>query len=160
MKSDNPLKHFVLAFLLALIVYALFYQGIEHRRARNGPWRVTFTNDASGVATILINQPKLSITNVQITFPGESVSPANPAGSLGTLIFSQPKQVPFDVPFGKCIFMDSTFLPGTLTFHLFGHEIELLPRVLLIDHKEYPWVSNSSVILRRSDLNNVLQKKS
>jgi hypothetical protein len=50
--------------------------------------------------------------------------------------------VPFDVPFGKCVFMDTTFLPGTLAFELFGHEIQLIPRVLTIDKQEQPWRSN------------------
>ena len=148
MKSDNPLKHFVLAFLLALIIYAIFYQGIEYRRSRNGPWQVTFTNGPAGIPTIVINQPKLSISNVQISFPGETLASTNAAG---TLIFNQPRQVPYDVPFGKCIFMDTTFLPGTVTFQLFGHEIELLPRVLMIDHEEHPWVSQSTLPLQRPE---------
>jgi hypothetical protein len=45
--------------------------------------------------------------------------------------------------------MDSTFLPGTLTFQFFGHEIELLPRVLIIDHREYPWTGEPVVSLAR-----------
>jgi hypothetical protein len=43
--------------------------------------------------------------------------------------------------------MDTTFLPGTVTFELFGHEIELLPRVLMIDHEERPWLSNHPITL-------------
>ena len=155
MRSDNPLKHFALAFLLALIIYAIFYQGIEHRRARKGPWQVTFTNDPAGAPGILINQPKLSISNVQIRFAGETLSSATPAA---TLIFNQPRKVPYDVPFGKCIFMDTTFLPGTVTFQLFGHEIELLPRVLVIDHEEHPWVSQSTLSIHRPGSTNVLQE--
>lgn len=150
MRSDNPLKHFGLAFLLALIIYAIFYQGIEHRRSRNGPWSVTFTNDLEGAPAILINQPRLSITNVEIRFPGEPRYSATSPTNAGTLTFSQPKQVPYDLPFGKCIFMDTTFLPGTLTFQLYGHEIELLPRVLMIDHEEHSWLSNQTITLPRA----------
>ena len=148
MKADNPIKHFILAFLIALVVYAVFYQGIEHRRARKGPWQVTFTNSVSdGAPSLVINQPKLALTNVQISFPGEVLPLTN---ATGTLIFRQPRPVPYDLPFGRCIFMDSTFLPGTLTFQLFGHEIELLPRVLIIDHQEHPWRSGSTIRLERA----------
>ena len=41
--------------------------------------------------------------------------------------------------------MDTTFLPGTLTFQFFGHEIELLPRVLVLDRQEHPWRSGEVV---------------
>jgi hypothetical protein len=41
------------------------------------------------------------------------------------------------------IFQDPTFLPGTVTMRLFGHQIELLPRVLTIDREEYPWHSTN-----------------
>jgi hypothetical protein len=93
---------------------------------------------------MLINQPKVGITNVQLIFVGERV-PASIAP--GTLAFDQPRSVPFDVPYGKCIFMDPTFLPGTLTFSVFDHEIELLPRVLMLDHREHPWQSGESIQL-------------
>ena len=143
MKSDNPVKHFVVAFLIALAVYFVAYTFIEHRRNRKGPWQVTFTNAPAGAPGIVINQPTLQITNVEITFAGNSSAATN--GS--TLIFSQPRQVPYDVPFGRCIFMDTTFLPGTLTFQFFGHEIELLPRVLIIDHQEHPWHVETKIAL-------------
>ena len=147
MKRDNPAKHFILAFLIALVVYAVFYQGIEHRRTRKGPWQVAFTHGESGDPAIVIQQPALAISNVQIRFAGEPEAPTNAAV---TLAFSQPREVPYDVPFGKCIFMDTTFLPGTLTFQLFGHEIELLPRVMIIDHDEYAWKSGKAIVLNRS----------
>jgi hypothetical protein len=144
MKSDGPLKHFILAFLLAVICYAFFYHNIEARRTRKGPWEITFTNDASGNAALLINQPKLAITNSQIIFTGQRVGPAfTPA----TLAFSQPRPVPYPLPLGKCIFMDTTFLPGTLTLEMFSHEIELLPRVLVVDRQEHPWLSDSTITL-------------
>ena len=38
-------------------------------------------------------------------------------------------------------------LPGTATFELFGHEIQLLPRVLIIDRREYPWRPNATITL-------------
>ncbi|HZR16408.1 MAG TPA: hypothetical protein VFE51_03700, partial [Verrucomicrobiae bacterium] len=65
------MKHFVLAFLLALICYAFFYSKIENRRTRKGPWEITFTNDAAGNPTLVINQPRLAITNALVTFTNQ-----------------------------------------------------------------------------------------
>jgi hypothetical protein len=146
MKPEGPAKHFILAFLLALAGYIVFYQSIEYRRARNGPWRVTFTTGAANTPIILIDQPRLAITHFQITFTGEAPSATN--GSV-TVTFSQPRPVPYEVPFGNCVFLDTTFLPGTVTLQLFGHEIELLPRVLVIDRQEYSWGRSANIALPR-----------
>ena len=145
MKSDNLLRHLAVPFAIAVVVYVISYSWIEHRRTRKGPWEVTFTNDASGAATLVINQPRLAITNLQITFPGETNR------TNVSLSFSQPQQVPWDLPYGKCVFMDTTFLPGTITFDLFGHEIELIPRVLTIDQKEIPWESGKTIRVARTN---------
>src|SRR5579859_3410159 len=119
MKSDGPMKHFILAFLLAIICYAFFYHSIEHRRARKGPWEITFTTNSNGYAALVINEPKLAITNAQIAFTDRKV-PASFAPS--TVLFREPRVVPYDVPFGTCVFMDTTFLPGTVTLRMFDHE--------------------------------------
>lgn len=152
MKSDGPVKHLVVALLLAVGCYAVFYPSIEHRRTRKGPWEVTFTSTNevtsartnSGVPLVIVNQPKLAITNVQLMFVEHSVTAGQGATNL---IFNEPKPVPYAVPFGQCVFMDTTFLPGTVTFQLFDHEIELLPRVLIIDRQEHPWLSNNNIKL-------------
>lgn len=144
MKSGGPMKHFILAFLIALICYAFFYHAIEHRRTRKGPWEITFTNDLSGNPSLVINEPELAITNAQITFTNQKV--ANPF-SPATLVFSEARPVPYNVPFGNCIFMDTTFLPGTVTLHLFNHEIEVRPRDLVVDRQEHPWLSGSTITL-------------
>jgi len=146
MKSDGPLKHFAIAFLIAAACYAVFYPTIENRRVRKGPWEVTFTNTNEGVPIVVINQPKLSITNVQLSFPDQ---PALPAHAGTNLTFAQPREVPYKVPLGQCVFMDTTFLPGTVTFQLAGHEIELLPRVLIIDRQERPWVCDQTITLHQ-----------
>lgn len=148
MKSDNLLRHLVVPLAIAVVVYVIFYTAIEHRRTRKGPWEVIFTNDVSGAPALIINQPKLAITNVQIAFPGET----NPAAGRGAAFaFSQPREVPYDVPFGKCVFMDTTFLPGTIVFDLFGHEIQLIPRVLTVDKQEIPWRSNTTIPIARTN---------
>src|SRR5437667_7371236 len=143
MKRDRLLKHSLVAFGIALLVYVTSYTAIEHRRTRAGPWQVTFTNDTAGARAIIINQPALGITNVQISFVGESNSLPEAAR---TLQFGEARAVPFEVPFGKCVFLDTTFLPGTVALNLFGHEVQLLPRVLTIDHVEHRWVSDEKFI--------------
>jgi hypothetical protein len=67
------------------------------------------------------------------------------------MVFDQPQPVPFEVPFGQVIFEDTTFQPGTIVFKMFGHEIQLLPRVLTIDKLEYPWQSEKTVSLNKSN---------
>jgi hypothetical protein len=141
MKSDHLLRHVAIPLGIAVLVYVIFYGGIEHRRTRRGPWQVAFTNDVSGAPALLINEPKLAITNLQITFAGETNREFHPA----LQVFDQPKAVPYDVPFGKCVFMDPTFLPGTIVFDVFGHEIQLIPRVLTIDKKEIAWESGKTI---------------
>ena len=151
MKADNPAKHFLLAFLIALAGYVLCYETIQHWRTRNGPWQVTFLQAANRAPEISIQQPKLGITNVKIIFVDEIATnqPAAGAvpGSAATLSFRQPRPVPYDLPFGSCVFMDTISLPGTVTFQIFGHVIELLPRVLIIDRQEYPWRAEATINL-------------
>ena len=141
MKSDNLLRHLAIPFGIALIVYVISYTWIEHRRTYKGPWEVTFTNDASGAATLVINQPSLAITNLQITFPGEL------ARTNVSLSFSTPHQVPYDLPYGQMVFMDTTFLPGTIVIDLLGHEVQLIPRVLTIDKTDIPWASGKTIVV-------------
>lgn len=144
MKSDSLLRHIVVPFAIAVVVYIVFYTVIEHRRTVKGPWRVTFTFDASHEAALLIDQPALGITNVGVVFK-QQILPTNFSSEV--LTFEQPKSVPYDVPFGKCIFMDTTFLPGTLVLDAFGHEVQLLPRTLLIDRKEQGWHSDTIFVI-------------
>jgi hypothetical protein len=155
MKSDNLLRHVWIPFAIAVVVYVVFYGGIEHRRTRNGPWQVTFRTDAGGEPILLINQPKLAITNLQITFVGET----NSISTNALMVLDTPKPVPYDIPFGKCVFMDTTFLPGTIVFDLFGHEIQLIPRVLTIDKKDIPWSANVLVIVSRTNTSGPFELK-
>jgi hypothetical protein len=142
MRSVLPLKQFAVAFLIALVLYIVMYTFIEHRRTRHGPWQMEFTKSAGVAPTLVINEPKLNIANFRISFPNESPPPTNLV-----LNFSQPRAWPFDVPFGNCLFEDLTFQPGTLAFNLFGHEVQLIPRVLTIDGHEYPWQSGAAVAI-------------
>jgi hypothetical protein len=165
MQSKGSVKHFVLAFVLALVGYAACYLGIEHWRARKGPWRVTFTPSYAHARVITIDQPGLAITHVQIIFTNENLLASNAPGAFPanlshsnspvtdhsspgtTLLFAQQRSVPYEVPFGRCVFLDLSSLPGTATFDLLGHEIQLLPRVLIIDRQEYPWRRDAAITL-------------
>ena len=131
MPRDNPARHFIFTFLIALALYAVTYSWIEHRRHHKGPWEVSFTT-STNTPLLIINQPALGLTNVTLLFGRESLGSTNAVASANNesnqpthLDFRTPKQTPFDVPFGKCVFEDLTFLPGTVTFQMLGHEIEL-----------------------------------
>jgi hypothetical protein len=142
MRSVLPLKQFAVAFLMALALYIVMYTFIENRRTRHGPWQIEFTMSAGGAPALVVNEPRLNIANFRIAFPNEFTPPTNLV-----LSFSQPRAWPFDVPFGNCLFEDLTFQPGTLAFNLFGHEIQLIPRVLTVDGREYPWQSGATVAI-------------
>jgi hypothetical protein len=146
-KSDLPVKQMIIVFVAAAIAYFAAFAWIENRRTRNGPWSVTFAADETGIPSLTVNQPNLKISNLKIRFPDQSVSLTNVA-----LIFQPPKPVPFDVPFGKCVFEDTTFQPGTVVLDLFGHEIQLMPRVLTIDKKEIPWQSDFAVSITTTNV--------
>jgi len=140
MKSDFPVKQFVVVAALAAVAYFGTFAFIENRRTRNGPWSVTFTTENSTAPTLVVNQPRLNIANLKIVFGNQKIAPTN-----SIIVFDPPKPVPFDVPFGACAFMDTTFQPGTVVLSLYGHEIQLMPRILTVDKKEIPWQSNFTV---------------
>ena len=144
MKLAGQLKHIAFAFLLAMLVYAVAFYVLERNRTRNGPWQVAFVAAAgTSPPSLIINEPKLRISDMRIVFPRRSTPPTN-----SVMVFEQPREVPFEVPYGKCVFMDAMSLPGTVAFVLFGHEIQLLPRTLTVDKKEYDWrsITNLEVI--------------
>ena len=145
MNRDPIFKHVALAFLGALILYVCGFKAIEHFRNVKGPWKVTFRTGTNGHPSITVNHETLSLTNVTLALQGEQISLTN---STTTIVFDSPKT---NVPFGKIIFLDTTVLPGTVTFDLFGHEIEFLPRVMVVNRKEVPWKSESVLNLTPSE---------
>lgn len=138
------MKRVLLALVVVLAAYVVLYYAIEHRRAAKGPWKVTFTQLQERSPAILINQSGLGITNVQISFPVSSNALANDSV---TVSFGEAQRTPFDLPLGKCVFLDTVFLPGTVAIEVSGHQIQLLPRVLTIDGTERVWVSGESIFL-------------
>ncbi|HEX4120985.1 MAG TPA: hypothetical protein VH619_10240 [Verrucomicrobiae bacterium] len=138
MRQEGILKHFGAALLIAVVFYVVGFAWIQHQREGNGPWQITFRTDASGTPAITIAQPKLKIIE-SVSFPRGHAGP----NISRTVEFGQD---PPDLPFGEMIYHDPTFLPGTVTLRLFGHEVELIPRTLSIDHKEYPWNSKDLIV--------------
>src|SRR5688572_609705 len=127
MQRGRLFIQFFLLFCLVLVSYALVFGWIEHRRVVKGPWEVTFSAEA-GRAQLIINQPALQIRDFRITFPDA----AAPSNTVERVTFTNARATPYSVPLGQCVFQDLVFLPGTVTLQLFGHEIQLLPRVLTL----------------------------
>jgi hypothetical protein len=86
----------------------------------------------------MVNQSSLNISNVQLVFVGERLT-----NSPGVVRFDRPLQ---PIPFGKTKFEDLTYLPGSVVFNFFGHEVELLPRTMYVNRKERAW-SNGPIHL-------------
>jgi hypothetical protein len=135
------LKHFLGTFGVCVAVYLAAFYGIEHLRNRKGPWQVAFTTETNSPA-IIITQPALKLHNVKIVFAQAATTKVETSIS-----FNEARAVPFAVPFGQCVFLDTTTLPGTVALQIFGYEIQLLPRVLTIDGKERTWQSDSTISL-------------
>ena len=139
MKSDA--KHFIIAGTLSLVAYLGFYQCDKQLRTRNGPWEVRFGVEA-GTPTVTVNEPHLKVANVKFQFPGESVTNVSDA----LIVFDSP--IKTNIPFGRVVFLDTTYLPGTATMNFFGHEIELLPRTLVVNRKEVAWEGVKTISLK------------
>ncbi|MGD0815577.1 MAG: hypothetical protein ABSA83_18445 [Verrucomicrobiota bacterium] len=138
MRSDGSIRHFAIAFAIAVVVYFAGFGWIQHRRVFKGPWEITFATDAAGRPSLLISEPVLKISQ-KIAFPDRKIASANLARE------QRFDEAVTNLPFGEMIFQDPTFLPGTVTMRQFGHEIELLPRVLIIDKKEIPWRAGQTI---------------
>jgi hypothetical protein len=139
----NVLWHFLAAFLLAAIVYSVVFFVDYQLRTRRGPWEVTFTVQPGDTPRLTINQSALGLNNVHIEFPGETADTVQE-----TVRFHSPEQ---PVPLGRVLYEDLTYLPGVVTLELFGHEIELLPRVLYLNRQAQPWRTNTTISLLPED---------
>lgn len=141
MKSGLNATSLLGLFAAVLAVYLAGFYGLEHLRHRKGPWTVTFLTDPNGQPALRVNQPTLDVSDVMLRFAGVQVTASNLPTSIA---FDTPRK---PVPFGTVLFEDLTFLPGVVTFHLFGHEIELLPRVLVVNHRPVPWSNGMALTL-------------
>jgi hypothetical protein len=139
MKFGITPKSIIVWFFVVLSLYLCVFYGTEYWRHRKGPWEVNFVTDSEGNPSVVIYQPYLNISSVELLFPGEKVARTNLSQRVA---FDRPLQ---KVMFGRVLYEDLTFLPGVVTFDLFGHEIELLPRTLIINKKEVPWKSETVI---------------
>lgn len=137
--KDSFLKHAGIAFLAALAIYALFFAFDTRMRTRRGPWQVRFEATTNQEPLIVVNQPSLGIENVRILLSGEV------ATNTGAFQFDIPTKM--NVPYGRVRFHDLTYLPGTVTLDVFGHEVEFLPRALFLNTKEVAWQNNTTFTL-------------
>jgi len=132
-------KQILAVFLVCLAFYAGSFALDQHLRTRRAPWSITFGIYSNAPPTLTIEQRGLGISNVVVVFKGET------ATTVATRIdFDQPQK---PTPFGRRLFEDLTYLPGTLSFDFFGHEVEMLPRVLTLDRREYAWRSGLRIEL-------------
>lgn len=139
MKSGITPRSIVAVFVgVALFYFATFY-GMEYLRGRKGPWELDFQPHHPGAPALVISEPALGVKDVTILFHGESATNAS-----GVIRFDRVERAP---GFGRLLFHDLTFLPGVLTFDFFGHEIELLPRVLVVNKREIPWRPGETIDL-------------
>jgi hypothetical protein len=136
----------IVVFLVCVGFYVAWFAGVESWRQRRGPWEVTFRADAERNAVLELAQPRLNIRGVRIVVRGAAL-PEEFASR--TVRFDAPGKR-HGLPFGAVRFLDTTFLPGTVTLDILGHEIELLPRVLIVDKVEHLWRSGTRLELLAS----------
>lgn len=137
--KDNILKHAGFAFLIALLGYILFYSCDAHLRTRKGPWIVNFQASTNGEPLLVVDQAFLKI-HTQILLTGEKAT-----NTPGVVEFKDPQHL--QTPFGRVRFHDLTYLPGTITLDVYGHEVELLPRTLVLNTKEAGWTNGTTYVL-------------
>lgn len=138
-KTERLPKILLTGFVSALALYIVVFWGLQGCRTYKGPWRVIYLSDNSGTAGLLVTQSKLKISQ-RIMFPKQKLRQNN---AVRARVFDDPNKT--NAPFGQVVFQDLTFLPGTVTLNVFGHEIELLPRVLIVDKQEHRWNSNEVI---------------
>jgi hypothetical protein len=143
MARGGALRFAGLIFLICLVSYAALFGLDQWARTRRGPWNVTFSTAPDGTPRLDIREPRLGIEGVAIEFEGERAT-----NTLQSVAFDTPERA---VPFGQLVFSDTTYLPGTVTLHCFGHEVEMLPRTLLVNRREIPWKKGLTLRLTPSD---------
>lgn len=139
MNRGFPYKPVLLLFFAVLGAYLGVFHGIEYWRHRQGPWEVRCEADAQGTPVVVVTQPGLGVADVRLVFRGERMT-----NRPGTVRFDKVRQT---APTGRVIYEDLTFLPGVVTFDFFGHEVELLPRTLVVNKRAWPWRNGTSIDL-------------
>ncbi len=133
---------FLLVGVFTLVGYFSVFTWVENNRRKDGPWEITFTQVDNSPA-LLVNHAKLGLTNITIVFP-DAVATTN---ASQTVRFEHGRVAPFDLPFGECVFLDTLFLPGTVTVKVFSHEIQVMPRTMTINRVEHAWSPGEKILL-------------
>ncbi len=139
MKSGFNAGTVGLIFAVVLVLYLVTFFGIEGARQAHGPWQVEFQPGETNPPTLVVSQTYLNVSGVKIVLHGERVTNAP-----GRVVFNRVK---LPVPFGRVLYEDLTFLPGVVTFDLLGHEVEIMPRALVVNKKLLPWQPGMTVDL-------------
>lgn len=156
---DDIFKFIAKTAMIAAVIYVGFYSFDQWMRKKDGPWEVTFAKDANGTPVLVVSLTARGYTDCKIVFPNESV----PSGFENVQTnYVDPVHLPVKVPFGEWFFADLTYLPGTVTYNLFAedanatskgrrHEIELLPRGLVVNRKAHPWKAGMRIEVSAGD---------
>jgi hypothetical protein len=131
--------------VVTVLVYVALFAWIEHRRNRLGPWEVVFTRTPDQLPCVEIHQPKLDIRDVRLVFPNLATAGEQSLPVRET--FDEARPTPFDLPLGRCVFLDTISLPGNVTIEVGGHQVQLLPRMLTVDGVERPWQSGITIAI-------------
>ena len=140
-ESEGIGKRFGFAFGLILLCYVLIYGCDRHLRLRNGPWDLHFSREDNGTPRLIINQAALGITNVILRLEGEVVQ-------------MEPTLVRFEgseavkIPYGKVRTFYRSYLPGMIRLDLFGHDVEIRQRTLILNFNEREWQSGEVISLK------------
>lgn len=135
MKASRPALFKLLGlFLTILTIYGLAFLLDGFFRMRKGPWLAVFSAISPTQLELSVYQPTLGINGVKITIQREALESVEL--TQGRVEFRNPNQ---PLPFGQLIYTDLTFLPGVVTMEIEGHQIELMPRALVVNRKPIPW---------------------
>jgi hypothetical protein len=141
---DGLLRPLAVAAVLAVVFYIAAFWGIEHWRAAEGPWEITFLSDGAGRPSLDISQPALKISE-RLSFPDEKVARLNLAERVNF------RDSVTNLPFGELLQQDPLHLPGTIAMRLFGRQVQVLPRTLIVDKTEHPWQAGGEIVVRETE---------
>ena len=142
---DSILPFALVMFAIAIVIYTFFYSTDQSLRSKDGGWEVTFTTNQFGAPMLQASLMSKGIENCSVVFNGEKLPPDFKPVTTNLVT---PIQLPVAVPFGQWFYADLTYLPGVVTFNLFGedgnatgrrHEVELLQRGLVVNRKKHDW---------------------
>ena len=140
-ESEGILKRFGFAFGLVLLCYVLIYGCDRHLRFKNGPWELHFSRESDSTPRLVINQAALGITNVTLRLEGEIVR-------LDPILVQFQDSEAVKIPYGKVLGFYRSYFPGMIRLDLFGHEVEIRQRALILNFDEREWQSGEVISLK------------